>query len=70
MPEDISIAGFDDVPLCEMVCPTLTTVRQDKKKRAQLAITMLERLKEDENAGTTLTLPVTLVERKSVIRKE
>lgn len=70
VPEDISIAGFDDVPLCEMVCPTLTTVRQDKKKRAQLAITMLERLKEDGNTGTTLILPVTLVERKSVTRKE
>lgn len=70
VPEDISIAGFDDVPLCEMVCPALTTVRQDKKKRAQLAIAMLERLKEDGNAGTTLTLPVTLVERKSVTSKE
>ncbi len=70
VPEDISIAGFDDVPLCEMVCPTLTTVRQDKKKRAQLAITMLERLKEDGNAGTTITLPVTLVERKSVAGKK
>lgn len=69
VPKDISIAGFDDVPLCEMVCPTMTTVRQDKRKRAQLAITMLERLKEDGNAGTTITLPVTLVERQSVMEK-
>lgn len=69
VPKDISIAGFDDVPLCEMVCPTMTTVRQDKRKRAQLAIAMLERLKEDGNAGTTITLPVTLVERRSVMEK-
>lgn len=69
VPKDISIAGFDDVPLCEMVCPTMTTVRQDKRKRAQLAINMLERLKEDGNAGTTITLPVTLVERRSVMEK-
>lgn len=70
VPEEISVAGFDDVPLCEMVCPTLTTIRQDKKKRAQLAIEMLEKLKEDQNAGTTVTLPVNLVERKSVAVKK
>lgn len=68
VPEDISIAGFDDVPLCEMVCPTLTTIRQDKKQRAVLAIAMLKKLKEDREAGSTITLPVTLVERQSVKR--
>ena len=66
IPQEISIAGFDDVPLCEMVYPTLTTIQQDKKKRAKQAITMLEKLKEDRNAGTTITLPVTLVKRQSV----
>lgn len=69
VPGEISVAGFDDVPLCEMVCPTLTTIRQDKKKRAKIAIEMLERLKEDRNAGATITLPVTLIERKSVADK-
>lgn len=32
VPEQISVAGFDDCPICEMVCPSLTTIRQDGKK--------------------------------------
>lgn len=68
IPEEISVAGFDDVPLCEMVCPALTTICQDKKKRAEIAIDMLKKLKEDGNAGRTITLPVTLVERQSVAK--
>lgn len=66
IPEEISIAGFDDCPICEMVYPSLTTIRQDGRKRAELAVTMLKKLKEESDFGTTLTLPVTLVKRQSV----
>lgn len=34
VPGDMSIAGFDDTPICEMVHPALTTVRQDGALRA------------------------------------
>ena len=27
VPEQISVAGFDDIPMCRMFCPTLTTVK-------------------------------------------
>ena len=37
VPEDISVAGFDDTPICEMLRPALTTVRQDGALRAGLA---------------------------------
>lgn len=66
VPEDISIAGFDDVPLCELVSPALTTVRQDGRKRAKQAIAMLQELKTGAYLGGTFRLPVTLVERQSV----
>lgn len=66
VPEDISVAGFDDSPMCEMVYPALTTIRQDGRKRAELAVTMLKKLREDNNTGGTITLPVTLTERQSV----
>ena len=33
VPEDVSVAGFDDTPMCEMVHPALTTVRQDGAQR-------------------------------------
>lgn len=70
IPEDISVAGFDDCPLCEMVYPALTTVRQDGEKRAKLAVSMLKKLREEENDGMTITLPVTLVKRQSVRKWE
>lgn len=30
VPEDISIVGFDDIPMCRYTLPPLTTVRQDR----------------------------------------
>lgn len=70
VPEEISIAGFDDCPLCDMVCPSLTTVRQNGEKRAQLAVQLLMELRENGSAGTTITLPVTLIKRQSVQKKQ
>lgn len=65
VPEDVSVAGFDDSPMCELVRPALTTVRQDGALRARLAIRMLQDLKENKNIDTEVTLPVSLVVRKS-----
>lgn len=65
VPEDLSVAGFDDTPMCQMVSPTLTSVRQDVALRARIAIEKLRELKENRTVDTTITLPVTLVERGS-----
>lgn len=65
VPEDISVAGFDDTPVCEMLRPTLTTVRQDGAMRAKLAIEKLYALKEEKNISTQIMLPVSLVVRGS-----
>lgn len=70
IPEDISIAGFDDTPICGKVLPALTTVKQDGKKRAELAVMKLRELKEGIEEGMTIVLPVTLVERQSTRRYE
>ena len=59
------MAGFDDTPLCEKICPELTSVRQNGKRRAELAIEALQKLKEGKGEGKTIVLPVTLVERQS-----
>ncbi len=66
VPEDISIVGFDDSPLCNFIKPALTTVKQDIRLRAQNAISDLEKLKHGAEEGRTLKLPVFLVERQSV----
>ncbi len=65
VPKDISVAGFDDIPMCEMISPALTTVRQDGALRAKIAIEKLHELKENRDTETTITLPVQLVERES-----
>lgn len=65
VPEEISVAGFDDTPICQMISPALTTVRQDGAKRARTAIQKLQELKEGKETERTIMLPVTLVERES-----
>lgn len=66
VPDAISIAGFDDISLCTHVHPMLTTIQQNGKKRAELAIQMLKELKNDNHSGKTVVLPVTLIVRESV----
>ena len=65
VPEDISVAGFDDTPICEMLRPALTTVRQDGTLRAGLAVEKLHELKEGRPVETEIILPVSLVVRNS-----
>ena len=64
VPEDISVAGFDDTPVCEMLRPALTTVRQGAL-RAGLAVEKLRELKEGRPVETEIVLPVSLVVRNS-----
>lgn len=65
VPEDISVAGFDDTPLCRMVFPSLTSVRQDMTARAEIAVEKLRRLKAGQLTEPPVTIPVCLVERDS-----
>ena len=65
VPDQISIVGFDDTPMCGLVSPTLTSVRQDVAMRAKIALEKLRELKEKKVAEATIKLPVTLVERES-----
>ena len=65
VPDDISVAGFDDIPMCEVISPTLTTIKQDGALRARIAISKLKELKDNSCKETSIMLPVTLVERGS-----
>lgn len=70
VPQTLSIAGFDDIPMCEAVFPTLTTVQQDGALRAKIAVETLQRLSRGEAVETEICLPVTLVERGSTGRRK
>lgn len=65
VPGEISVAGFDDIPLCQLLSPALTTVRQDGALRAKIALESLQKLAAGKAVATTITLPVTLVKRDS-----
>lgn len=65
IPQEISIVGFDDAPLCDMVFPTLTSVRQDTAERAKHAIEKLRQLKAGKDTERAIVLPVALVQRES-----
>lgn len=68
VPEDISVVGFDNTSQSAQVYPGLTTVGQDVRQRAALALEELARLKEDPVGGREILLPVQLVIRESVRR--
>ena len=66
VPEDMSVVGFDNVRECEKFVPPLTTIKQDHKQRAALAVKMLKQLRDGECRDKNVMLPVTLIERDSV----
>lgn len=65
IPEEISLAGFDDTPMCRQVSPALTSIRQDGAQRAKLAMEKLRQLRDKTEPGSILRLPVTLIQRAS-----
>lgn len=67
VPDDISIIGFDDIPLCRMLTPTLTTIHQDIHLKGEHAVNlMLQKLEGKEPETAEVILPTYLVERESV----
>lgn len=66
IPEDISIAGFDDIVQSEFLNPALTTVRMQAEEMGRAAAHLLfERMAEPERPTQHLTLPTLLVKRAS-----
>ncbi|MBR0596509.1 LacI family DNA-binding transcriptional regulator [Sinanaerobacter chloroacetimidivorans] len=70
VPEDVSLIGFDDIDLSQVVRPKLTTVHQPIQEigieAAKLAITLIEG--KDEEI-TPMILKHSIVERESVLKR-
>ena len=77
VPEDISVMGFDDIPVYEMVGPTITTVHAVKEALGREAVGLLHRrILAGQNGETAqssgeskLALSTRIVERQSVASK-
>jgi LacI family transcriptional regulator len=66
IPEDMAVAGFDDVPSASSAVPPLTTVRQPFLELGRKAATVLiERIEKNPPAQQEKILPVELVVRAS-----
>jgi LacI family transcriptional regulator len=67
VPDDISIIGFDDIPLARLVTPALTTVAQFQEEMGVRAAQMLfERLEESApDGGRHEVMPYELIVRES-----
>lgn len=66
VPDDISVIGFDDLPLDAYVRPALTTVRMPVKEMGRRAVEMLIELIEDKPLGSKReAFPTELVIRAS-----
>ena len=64
MPQDVAVAGFDDIAMASFVQPGLSTVQQDTKQAGEVLVDSLIRLIQGE-AVESRTLPVKLVLRGS-----
>jgi LacI family xylobiose transport system transcriptional regulator len=67
IPEDLSVVGFDDLPIARLVGPPLTTVRQPLMEMAETAAKLVLNLgREDGTSGATrVELATSLVVRNS-----
>ncbi|MFF9374140.1 LacI family DNA-binding transcriptional regulator [Streptomyces griseoluteus] len=67
VPEDVSVVGFDDLPVARWVGPPLTTVRQPLTEMAEAAARLVLELGRGEREGTAtrLELATSLVVRSS-----
>lgn len=70
VPEDVSIVGFDDIPVSAFLCPALTTVALGMREMGQRAAQLLlERIRgEAPSAPKRVVVPATLVIRESTAR--
>ena len=71
VPEELSIAGFDDSVIATVVWPQLTTVRQPIKEMAAAAVNMVTKQcrGQTKDDATARKLPIELIMRESTALK-
>ncbi|WP_238902155.1 MULTISPECIES: LacI family DNA-binding transcriptional regulator [Clostridium] len=68
VPDDISIIGFDDINLCNLISPALTTIHQDAHLKGKLSVNyIIDKLENKPIHQKETILPVRVVERDSVM---
>lgn len=68
IPQDLSIVGYDNLPIAEMAIPPLTTVAQPLEEMGSVAAKMLFSMMQSGLNGESRIMPHTIVERDTVRR--
>lgn len=67
IPDDISVIGIDDMPMCELMDPPLTTMQVPKHEMGIMAVKrLLDVIQDHGREIVTLQLRTSLVQRSSV----
>ena len=66
IPEDVSVVGFDNLPIAAMVYPALTTIDQSIDAKGRQAGEMIAAALDKKAVARTALLPTRIVERDSV----
>lgn len=66
IPDDLSIIGYDNLPIAEMCLPPLTTVEQPLVKIGKIAAEMLFTMMETEHTAESRIVPHKIIERETV----
>ncbi len=61
VPQDVSVIGFDDLPIAQHLTPTLTTIRQDRVAIGKSAFMMLEELISGVSISKLLLKPELII---------
>lgn len=67
VPNDLSVAGFDDIPLARQLWPPLTTIRQPSREMGRIAASQLLDCLRGRGAGELVQLPFSLEVRSSTM---
>ncbi len=71
LPEDVSVIGFDDMPMCEAIEPPLSTVRVPKQRMGMLAVErLMSRINRETGEYVRIAVKTSLIIRDSVSRKK
>jgi len=70
IPNDIAIIGYDDIPLCKLVTPTLTTISQPKKLMAKKGVEMLLKAINGDSFDSYFMMEPSLIIRESTMKRK
>ena len=68
IPRDVSIVGYDNLPVCYQLPPNLSSIETDFEELGRLSIqTLLDMIERKDRLRSTLSLvPVTLYRKNSI----